>query len=254
MLISFNCSTVLAIEFSLTPQVHYFDYLEKDEQGHVLNTETGWLNGIDGSSQIAYLNLTFAGHIQYLQGDVDYNGQTQAGQIHHTTTQQNIIQYGLSSAYEMAIYNLTLSPTVTLDNTHWRREIQQKGLVSALTEDYQWLTFKPSINFTYQTKNNQEISFNIGTTHTFNAAMKVHATSCTQAVTVYPKDGNGWFSQIEVVVTQGKNHTLSTFITYEKWTMTKSENHLTDSCIGPLSWSEPDNQTQLWSLGARFSF
>ncbi len=247
-------SNLCAWEYKLTPQIHYLDYLEVDEQGNTLNTETGWLKGLDSSMMGAYRHWTLQSHVQLLQGTVDYQGHTQSGQPHHTQTKQIYIQYGVSTGLPFSVYGITLTPTLALDKHHWRRDIQAKGLVSQLVEDYQWWLLKPSIKAQINTARLGDLSIQLGLTRTQQAAMRVHATTCTSPVTVYPKADNGWFSRLEILASQQDKHKISAFMGYEQWNMKRSDSKLANSCIGPLSWSEPTNKTQLWSAGIKFLF
>jgi len=246
--------TLFALEYKIAPQLHYLDYLEVDEQGNTLNTETGWLKGLDASVTGLYHPLKIQSHIQLLQGTVDYQGHTQSGQPHQTRTKQIYFQYGISAGYAFRVANLELTPTLALDKHYWRRDIQAKGLVSQLTEDYQWWLIKPSLKANIKTANLEDFSIQLGITKTLQAAMRVHATRCTSAVTVYPKSDTGWFSRIEMLAHSQDTHKVVAFIEYKQWNMKRSDSKLANSCIGPLSWSEPTNKTQLWSAGIRFNF
>jgi len=243
-----------AWEYNLAPQIHYLDYLEVDEQGNTLNTETGWLKGADSSVSGLLGHWTIQSHLQFLQGTVDYQGQTQSGQPHHTRTKQIYFQYGISAGYTFRVYNLELTPTIALDKHYWRRDIQAKGLVSQLTEDYQWWLVKPSLKASITSAGLKGTSIQVGTTNTHQASMRVHATKCTSAVTVYPKADNGWFSRFEIPAIQHTSYKAVAFIEYQQWNMKRSDSKLANSCIGPLSWSEPTNKTQLWSAGIKFLF
>jgi len=246
--------TLSALEYNLTPQFHYLDYLEVDEQGNTLNTETGWLKGAKLSTTGLFGHWTMQGHLQFSQGTVDYQGHTQSGQPHHTRTKQIYFQYGISAGYTFRVANLELTPTIALDKHYWRRDIQAKGLVSQLTEDYQWWLVKPSLKARITSAGLKDTSIQLGITNTHQASMRVHATKCTSAVTVYPKADNGWFSRFEIPAIQHSYYKAVAFIEYKQWNMKRSDSKLANSCIGPLSWSEPSNKTQLWSAGIKFLF
>ncbi len=250
MAISFiYANYALALTYSLTPQAVYFDYLEVDDQADILDTETGWLTGIDVGIAIPAGAFTFSSHVNYLQGDVAYNGHSQAGTVHRTQTQQQIVNYGASGQYYFNVNRFTLIPTLAIDKFYWRRDIQRKGVVSGLTEDYQWLLIKPSLELLFKPHKRPIWSLQLGLNRSEDISMKVHATACTQSVTVFPKADNGWFTQLKAFSFLGPQYGLITFLKYENWKMKKSDSKIANSCVGPLTWSEPKNETTLWSLG-----
>ncbi len=242
-------NSAFSLTYNLTPKAVYFDYLEVDDQGDTLDTETGWLSGIDAGISIPAGDFTFSSHVNYLQGDVAYNGHTQAGAVYRTQTQQQIINYGVSSQHSFNLDRFTLTPSLAMDKFYWRRDIQRKGVVSGLTEDYQWLLIKPSLELIFSSNNLPTLSWQLGITRSENITMKIHATACTQSVTVFPKADNGWFSQFKVYSFTSPQYGIATFLRYENWKMKKSDREIGNSCVGPLTWREPKNETQLWSLG-----
>ena len=123
-------------QLSIAPSLLFFDYTEFGFNDNVLNNETGTLTGVH-----LHLNTAINEHlaiefeISGYDGDVNYNGYTQSGQPISTSTDENIIRYGVR------IITPLLNNTNIFISTifhQWDRDIQGKGTVIGIFEKYQW--------------------------------------------------------------------------------------------------------------------
>ena len=93
-----------AIDIQVSGELMHFDYEEIDPQGNSLNREKGWIPGLTFSGLQQYNSITNTLALSIFDGQVDYNGQTQAGQPHQTTTEETILKL---------MYRLGWSPAST---------------------------------------------------------------------------------------------------------------------------------------------
>lgn len=238
------CWPVKAFQKSISSEIAWFDYHERSSTGRLLNREQGMLGGA-GLSFSHQINQWYGRlNTRYLTGQVDYDGMTQLGQPHQTDTRQSLFNIGLSFSYSLPLNSLLISPQLAVEHYEWRRSIQPKNGVSGLLENYQWALVKASLVVSLSS-----VRIEAGINKTTDASMQIEGSRCFPSSTVYPKSDLGWFVSSEVPLISTASATLIATGGFSRWSMGASDSKTANSCIGPVSFHEPDNQTDLWSMG-----
>ena len=116
-----------------------FDFQEFDEDGDRLLTESGFLPGIEAGWTWHRDRLALAVDASYLNGEVDYNGQTQAGAPLSTNTDEEIGDIEASATgYFFSRDNWQAGARLGAGYRHWQRDIQPTATTSGLSETYTW--------------------------------------------------------------------------------------------------------------------
>ncbi len=153
----------------VSARLQYFNYEEFDINGTSLNQETGFIPGFgitlnEGSHTFAF---------EYLDGTVDYDGQTQAGSPHKTDTEQTIYKFSYrlsipaTNVDEQAYYYLGI------EYQNWERDILPNNNVNGLYEVYRWWTASIGVNSAIYSDANKHLYLDIGLTHNFAGDIEI---------------------------------------------------------------------------------
>lgn len=158
------CNAALSIagtQLTISPSLLYFDYTEFSTTDQILDTETGWLPGLEAGLRHAitpdwsvYINTS------YYSGTVDYDGQTQSGTPHATVTDTDLFRLG--ARLNRFIYK-DVFLFAGIQRHRWNRDIQDKNNVSGIDETYEWTEYSLGIDtdfaITIKDRINLEASF-----------------------------------------------------------------------------------------------
>ena len=132
------------IQLTISPSLLYFDYTEFSTTDQVLNTETGWLPGLDADLSYAITpDWSVAINSSYYQGTVDYDGQTQQGVPH--TTDSDATLFRLGARLDRIIYK-DVRLFVGAQTHQWKRDIKDKNNISGIDETYEWYEYSLGLN------------------------------------------------------------------------------------------------------------
>ncbi|MDC0661292.1 hypothetical protein [Marinobacter sp. SS21] len=139
LLLPLASSSVSADSLQLGTNWLYFDFREESPSGATLNQEQGDLPGV-------YLNwhrdlgrrFWLELDAGYNRGQVQYDGQTQAGVPLTTSTRQRLIHYDGRLGVHLESPTLTWRPYLMARYQRWDRSIQSSGLSLQLDEFYRW--------------------------------------------------------------------------------------------------------------------
>jgi len=114
-----------------------FDVKEFDTQGNRLVHESDPLYGIDVEFGLRRRQTEIKLGAAYYAGDVDYEGQTQAGVPVNSSTDERIVDLSIA-----AVYRPSFVPAISVYGgpgfRYWRRDIQPVGTATGLDESYRW--------------------------------------------------------------------------------------------------------------------
>ncbi len=128
-----------AAELTIAPTLQRFDYREFAPGGALLDREEGVLSGFAAAVEFAPSgDWQFGAAGRWLAGRVDYDGQTQAGEPHRTRTSERLLRLQgqarrcLDGCPGRWVLLAGLAASV------WQRDIESRGGVSGLAEQYRW--------------------------------------------------------------------------------------------------------------------
>lgn len=230
-------------EFVVSPSLYFFDYAEYDTANNFLDGETGIIPGIHFAYH--YHHKSFSIQAQYSEygGNIDYDGQTQSG-IPHQTTTDTFLRF-----YNITLYSDELEQSgrlfFRLASSYWDRDILSSGGVAGLHEIYRWQEISLGLRLEQQTPLNLWAEFSILKTH--NATMDVLLPAENIELNLGEKPGLrlevGQFFKLEQQLELG----LSGF--YEYWQFGRSEPvYVADFFGSPTYILEPDSESRHWGL------
>lgn len=125
------------INLSLSFLTEYFYFQEFSQQGSILNTESGYISGLEISTDLVlntHDKLTV--FHSFLKGVVDYEGLTQSYEPHNTHTHQNVNFSSISYIKNGNEHGWNFG--VDIGIFRWKRDIRPNNDVLGLTEIYTW--------------------------------------------------------------------------------------------------------------------
>lgn len=137
---------VYADSFELTPALYYFHYEEFDTNDRLLDKETGVIPGLQLGLDRSIQRGIFQSRAAFFSGEVDYDGQTQAGFPHETDTSTRLIKLGL----KWISGDMTAIPArffLGFQYWDWDRDIQTRNGVLGLHEVYTWSELALGLKF-----------------------------------------------------------------------------------------------------------
>lgn len=244
----------------VTPVIHaqpgvetslaYFNYHESSATGQILNRESGWLPQLRFMWNVERQDHAFSVAAAYMGGEVDYHGQTQLGSELNTATKQSI--HNVSAQWQWSFLS-DLAVITGWQHFWWRRDIQPQGAVVGLTEDYAWSILEAGLQGRYAGWQ-AELLWN----RSLQSVMVVQPTPCASRVELQPEPGNGYSIDLSHPLwsdsAQSGGQNWRWYLRHQVYRMAESSPQPGASCVGTLSWREPDNQLQLSQVGVQLRF
>ncbi len=249
LLASANCD---AADLSIAGELMYFDYEETDIDGSRLNTETGFIPGFSIAASRPSRSARHSLEFSLYGGDVNYDGQTQAGVPHQTTTEQTIyrLQYRVSSSLETTDADLYGK----IYWQQWDRDIQPNAGVSGLFERYQWWSIEAGVEVPLMRKERQDLLLELGVLTTLNGTILVDLSDAGFGEPELDLgSGIGFSGEIRYEVVQSNNSSLHFGVSYRTWEFGRSNSAIITNGIDTFIITEPDSQTAQTRIFARYA-
>jgi hypothetical protein len=240
-----------AIDLRIAAELMYFDYEETVTSGNMLitlNQETGFIPGITIAATLPYRRIDNTFEFSAYDGQVDYDGQTQTGQPHQTTTEENIYRL---------LYKLSWSPLSTdaafYGKTYWQvweRDIQASSGVNGLFERYQWWTVEAGAQLPFFKHDNQNILLELGLLASLNGTIMVDLTNAGLGSPVLDLGNSiGFSSELKYEFKQSNNSSLQFGVQFKTWEFGRSNN---ETLVDGSTIYEPDSTTIQTTLSASY--
>lgn len=225
-------------QLTISPSFLYFDYTEFSTTDQVLDTETGWLPGLDASLKYA-ITPDWAASINttYYDGSVDYDGQTQSGTPHTTDTGTELFRLG--ARVDRRVYE-DIRLYGGIQGHRWNRDIKDNNNVSGIDETYKWTEYSLGVNADFAISIKDRITLDAGFLLIRDATIFVDLTRTDLGTTTLDLgDGTGarlnlgWVHQYS----DKMNYGLGIF--FEGWQFGRSKTRQLDSSSSINFVTEP---------------
>jgi hypothetical protein len=237
-----------ATDLRLAAELMNFDYEETDAYGNTLDTETGYIPGFTVAASQPYRSIDNTLEFSIYGGDIDYDGQTQAGQPHQTTTEETIYRL---------LYRLSWSPEDSNGAFYgkaywqqWDRNILPANNVQGLFERYQWLTLEAGVQVPFITDEKQNLLLELGMLTTLNGTIMVDLAASGYGK---PKldlgNGIGFSGEVKYELKQAKNSSLQFGVQFKSWEFGRSNS---ETLADGRTIYEPDSTTIQTILSASY--
>lgn len=250
-LLAFSSSSQ-AVDLRFAAELMHFDYEETDTSGNTLNQETGFIPGITVAVSQPYRSIENTFELSLYDGEVDYDGRTQGGQPHQTTTQQRIYRL---------LYKLGWSPSNTTAAFYgkaywqqWDRDIQPNNGVLGLFERYQWWTLEAGTEIPVIQKEKQHLHLGLGLLATFNGTIMVDLSSAGFGQPVLDLgDSLGFSGELVYEFRHSEKSSLQFGIQLRSWEFGRSNSKTVSDGSNTITITEPDSTTLQTTLSASYS-
>ena len=240
-----------ATDIRLAAELMYFDYEETDVSGSSLNQETGFIPGLTVAASQPYRSIHNTVEFSLYGGDVDYDGETQAGQPHQTTTEETIYRL---------LYRLSWSPEDSEGAFYgkaywqqWDRNIQPNDGVSGLFERYQWWTVEAGVQVSFIKDEKHSLLLELGMLTTLNGTIMVDLTNSGYGS---PRldlgNGVGFTGELKYAFMQAKNSSFQFGAQLKTWEFGRSNSKTISNGTSTITITEPDSTTLQTTLSASY--
>jgi hypothetical protein len=252
------CLTVLsadtlALDMRIAAELMNFDYEETDTQGNILNQETGFIPGLTLAASHPYRSIYNTLEFSVYDGGVDYDGQTQTGQPHQTTTEQTIYRI---------LYRLSWSPRDTKGAFYgkaywqqWDRDIQPNDGVLGLFERYRWWTVEAGVHVPFIKDKNRNLLLELGVLATNNGTIKIDLTeSGFGSPTLNLDNGYGFSAKLKYEMLYTGNSSFQFGVQFKRWEFGRSNSETISNGNTVIVITEPDSTTMQTTLSVGYRY
>jgi hypothetical protein len=240
-----------AVDLRIAAELMHFDYKETDLSGSTLNQETGFIPGFTLAAIQPYRRIENSFEFSMYDGQVDYDGRTQGGEPHRTTTEQNIYRL---------LYKLSWSPLSTeatfYGKTYWQqwdRDIQPSNGVGGLFERYQWWTVEAGAQLPFIKQDNQSLSLELGLLASLNGTIMIDLTYANLGSPVLDLGNSiGFASGLKYEFKQTSNSSLQFGVQFKTWEFGRSNSKIISDGNDTFTITEPDSTTIQTILSASY--
>ena len=240
-----------ATDLRFAAELMYFDYEETDVFGRSLNRETGFIPGFTVAASQPYRSIHNTVEFSLYGGDVDYDGETQAGQPHQTTTAETIYRL---------LYRLSWSPEDSEGAFYgkaywqqWDRDIQPNDGVSGLFERYQWWTVEAGVQVPFIKNEQRELLLELGMLATNNGTISINLTTAGYGEhTLNLGNGIGYSAALLYEMKLASNNRFQFGARLKGWEFGRSNSKTISNGTDVITITEPDSTTMQTTLSASY--
>lgn len=240
-----------ATDLRIAAELMHFDYKETDTSGNTLNQETGLIPGITLAAALPYRRIDNTFELSVYDGQVDYDGQTQTGQSHQTTTEQSIYRL---------LYKLSWSPlssnAALYGKTYWQqwdRDIQPSNGVQGLFERYQWWTIEAGAQMPFIKNDSQSLLLELGLLGSINGTIMIDLSDAGFGEPVLDLGNSiGFSGELKYEFKQSNNSSLQFGVLFKTWEFARSNSKTISNGGTTITITEPDSTTIQTTLSASY--
>lgn len=220
-----------------------FNYEEFDESDESFNKETGIIPGFSISTSGTLHNFTNTFSVELYSGDADYDGQTQAGTPHMTTT--NETQYRLFYMLDWSPETISSSLYGKIIWQQWDRDIAPANIVSGLYEQYRWWAFEAGILTTLYESELGSWQFELGASTVSNGTVKIDLEAYGYGQpTLDLGTGSGFSAALKYQHQMPNRDGIGLSLEYRYWTFGRSNTETISNSFSSITITEPRSVTK----------
>lgn len=231
------------VQFSIAPSLLYFDYTEFSTSGTTLDKETGWIPGVQ-----FHLNKQFNEQwtveleLTTYDGNVNYDGHTQAGTAHSTNTDETIFKLGARIKTPLTTHTNLVFGT---KYNKWERNISNNNDILGLLEIYRWWEISAGITGEFWKTETQSWLIEANLLRTINPTIHVDLSRADYGKTNLNL-GTDWGTRLQLfwVHKHTSNWQYSFNIFYETWNFGRSNSQATTGGTNTATVYEPYSETR----------
>lgn len=241
------------VEIDASIKILHFDYEEFDQSGASFNKETGNIPGLSITASKKLSNFINTVSFEVYDGRVDYDGQTQSGAPHMTSTDETL---------HRIFYKLNWSPENDNNSIYgkvswqqWDRNILPANNVSGLFEQYEWRAFEVGLLATLSENNTDKWQFEFGVSKTDSGTIEIDLIKQGFG---QPKlnlgDGHGMTAALIYQRILSEKNRLSLSIQHQRWTFGRSNTLSISDGFTAFDITEPRSVSKHSILAVNYSY
>lgn len=235
----------------LGTQVQYFDYEEFNANGRSLNQEQGGLPGLYFFGRYTHNHLQHQLAATLFAGNVDYDGQTQTGIAHQTTT--NTLLYSLSYRLEADILPERLAAYFSANWDYWSRSIQPSGAIIGLDETYRWPSLALGLKLPLISTGKHAVHVSSAYLHILKGKFTVDLSALGFGEPALDLGtGNGFESTLSYTLKLLHDRKAGIDLYYRQWRFAESDPKTINNGTNSLTFLEPRSKSK--RIGLTFWF
>jgi hypothetical protein len=242
-----------AADIRISAELMHFDYEETDTQGNILNQETGFIPGFTLAASQPYRTIFNTLEFSLYDGRVDYDGRTQLGQPHQTTTEQTILRL---------LYRLSWLPQNSKSGFYgkvywqqWDRDILPNNDVLGLFERYQWWTVEAGVQVTLIKDKRRNLLFELGALATTNGTIMIDLADLGYGnPSLNLGDDYGFSSKLKYEILHRNNGSFQFGVQFRRWEFGRSNSKTISNGSSVITITEPDSTTMQTTLSAGYRY
>ena len=234
--LSFSASAEAMIDASL--KLLSFDYEEFEDNGDSFNRETGLIPGV--ALSLSGIEGSFSNTVSFesYDGQVDYDGQTQAGTPHQTDTDETLLRL---------YYRLDWSPESDGNSVYgkiawqqWDRDILPANNVMGLFEQYRWWSYEVGLSSSLYADDINKWQLEFGVSKTDNGTIEIDlADQGFGRPELNLGDGLGVTVALLYRLNITNKNSLGLGMQYHRWKFGKSNTELISNGVDTFQIFEP---------------
>lgn len=240
-----------AVDLRIAAELMHFDYEETDMSGNILNQETGFMPGLTIAAEQPFHRIDNSFEFSVYDGQIDYDGRTNTGLPHQTTTEESIYRL---------LYKLSWSPLSTKAALYgkaywqqWDRDIQPNNGVQGLFERYQWWTIEAGATLPFIQTDNQNLLLELGLLTTFNGTILIDLSNAGFGSPVLDLGNSVGFSgELIYRLRQSQYSSLQFGVQFKTWEFGRSNSKTLSNGSSTITIFEPDSTTIQTTLSASY--
>lgn len=241
------------VELSVDSYYRHFLYREYATDDRKLNQEKGWLPGLGLTGSYAandYFKLSLQADLS--SGLVDYLGQTNFGVGLSTQTDERLVRYAAIADVDLSNW-LKLSAPLwwqsQLGWNEWDRDIQPKGIVQGLYEEYQWAQVSTGLKWEFVSRVNWSLSAAAQVVYVLNPEIMVDLRPQGYPIVYLDlEEKPGWLASVAGVYHFSPTLNIAAAVDYESWEFGASELVVVSGKYANARVREPDSESRLLSV------
>lgn len=244
----------IALTAGISLSANRFDYREYDGAGQQLNRESATLPGVTLSLEGPLAGFFWLGELTFQKGSAHYDGRTNLGAAHLTTTQEKILDGSVQVGRWFASKELPAFALYGgLGYREWNRDIAATQTVGGLFETYSWWYVLLGAKAIVLKRGPFEWVADIRLMRPLDPKVSIDFKGAFAAAPeVEPTARPGFWIALPLRYKIAKGSALSLEPYFEQWKLGRSENVSFRSGTLNITVHEPENKTR--SFGVRFGW
>jgi len=244
-----HCNEQIGISLNLV----HFDYEEFSDSNSSLNTENGFIPGINFSASTETSLVKHKIDTGFYSGEIPYEGQTQSGKSHSTNTEEDFFRVSYKAMWSPRNLQMAFYGQISWQN--WDRNITPNNNVLGLFERYRWWEYEVGLSAPLLETNTSKWLWRIGISRTDNASIMINlAPNGFGKPKLDLGSKFGFSGAIEYSYQLSEQNGINIKLQHHYWEFGKSNSKMISSHTSTISIHEPRSISKHTEISLSYTF